>query len=360
MSRIRAIADMSRPMSGFSLVELMVSITLGLLILAGMLSVFASNSRSRDELQRAERQVESGRYAIKVLGDDIQLAGYWAEFNISLAGLAIPTTLPDPCDTRVTTFNAVLPVSLQGYDDPVTASIPACIGTDVRPNTDIIVIRRVSTCVAGPTAGTNCDAVQAGLPYFQASLCENATELGAGGTNAFRLDTTTGNLDRHLRDCSTTANEHQFLTRIYFVANNDIQGDGIPTLKRADLALDTSSNVIFTVTSVAPGVENLQISYLLDTNGDGTPDAITTDPNTYNGCAGAACVVNWTNVVAVQVSLLVRNTDATLGFSDTKTYSVGLNPDGTTKTVGPFGDGYKRHVYAAQFRLYNVAGRREP
>jgi type IV pilus assembly protein PilW len=359
MRTIPAIAHPNRPQSGFSLVELMVSITLGLLILAGMLSVFASNSRSRDELQRAERQVENGRYAMKVLGDDIQLAGYWSEFNISIAGLAIPATLPDPCDVNLADLRTYLPVSLQGYDDPATASLPTCIGSDVRANTDIIVIRRVSTCVAGPTAGTNCDALQANLPYFQASLCENATQLGGGSGNAFRLDTNPANLDRLLRDCSTTANEHQFLTRIYYVTNNDIAGDGIPTLKRADLAVN-GATLTFTSTSIAEGVENLQISYLLDTNGDGTPDAITTNPSSYNGCAGAACVVNWTNVVAAQISMLVRNTESTGGFTDAKIYSVGLNPDGTTKTLGPLGGGYKRHVYSAQARLYNVAGRREP
>jgi type IV pilus assembly protein PilW len=353
MSAIHPLRHFSRPVAGFSLVELMVSITLGLLILAGMLSVFAHNSRARDELQRAERQVENGRYAMKVLGDDIQLAGYWAEFNISAAGLTPPTTMPNPCDWSLTTLNNVLPVAVQGYDDPASASFLTCL-SDVRPNTDIIVIRRVSACVAGPTTGANCDAVQAGAPYFQASLCENP-ELAAGGPSAYRLDTTIGNLDRHQRDCVTIANEHQFLTRIYFVANNDLSGDGIPTLKRADLGPTG-----FTISSVAEGVENLQINYLLDTSGnDGVADAITTDPNSY-ACTGAACVVNWTNVVAAQVNMLVRNTDATAGFSDSKTYALGLNPDGTTKTVGPFNDGYKRHVYSAQERLYNVAGRREP
>lgn len=354
MIRLRSTARFDRSMAGFSLVELMVSITLGLLILAGMLSVFANNSRSRDELQRAERQVENGRYAMKVLGDDIQLAGYWAEFNIQVAGLSIPTTLPDPCATSVTSLNSVLTVPLQGYDNPAVS--PTCIGTDVRPNTDIIVIRRVSTCVAGPTTGTNCDAVVAGAPYFQASLCESGTELGAGGTSAFRLDTNTAHLDRHLRDCATLANEHRYLTHIYFVANNDLPGDGIPTLKRAELG----AGGFTTISSVADGVENLQINYLLDTNGDGTPDAVTADPSSYNTCTGAACVVNWTNVVAVQVNMLVRNTDATQGFTDTKTYTLGLSTGGTASTVGPFNDGYKRHVYSAQLRLYNVAGRREP
>jgi type IV pilus assembly protein PilW len=340
---------------GFSLVELMVSITIGLILLSAMVSLFANNSRARDELQRSEQQTENGNYAMKVLGDDIQLAGYWAEFNIQLAGLPAPAALPDPCDTTVATLNAVLQLPMQGYYNPAAGNIPACLA-DVKPNTDIIVIRRVSTCVAAPVAGANCDPVLAGAPYFQASLCSNSTELGsAAGTDAFRLDTNMATLNRHLRDCATLANEHRFFTRIYFVSNNDVAGDGIPTLKRADLGAGG-----FAISPIAEGVDNLQFNYGLDTTGDGMPDAFTADPSSYNGCAGAACVANWQNVVAVKVNLLARNTSATPGYVDSKTYTLGLKSDGTPYTVAAPGDRFKRHVYAAQLRVYNVAGRREP
>ena len=341
--------------SGLSLVELMVAITLGLLLLAAMLSMFANNSRARDEMTRSERQIENGHYAMKVVGDDIQLAGYWAEFNIPFANLPSPALIPDPCATAVATLNSVLTMPVQGYDDPAAGNIPGCLA-DVKPNTDIIVVRRVSTCVAAPVAGANCDAPLGGAPYFQASLCNSPAELGsAAGTDAFRLDTNLGSLDRHQRDCATVANQHRFLTHIYFVANNDNPGDGIPTLKRADLGVGA-----FTISPMAEGVDNLQIEYALDTDGDGVPDVYTTNPSTYNGCAGAGCVTNWQNVVGVKVNMLVRNPQATQGYTDTKTFTLGQKFDGTPNVVGPIGDSFKRHVYAAQLRLYNIAGRREP
>jgi type IV pilus assembly protein PilW len=346
---------LARQQVGLSLVELMVSITLGLLLFSAMLAMFANNSRARDELTRSERQIENGQYAMKVLGDDIQLAGYWAEFNVQTASLPAPAAMPDPCDTAVATLNAVLPLPVQGYDNPAAGNIPTCLA-DVKPNTDIIVIRRVSTCVAAPVAGANCDPLLAGAPYFQASLCSSPTELGsAAGTDAFRLNTNLTALDRHLRDCATVANQHRFLTRIYFVANNDVAGDGIPTLKRADLGSGG-----FTISPIAEGVENLQINYAIDTDGDGIPDAYTADPSTYNGCAGAGCVTNWQNVVGAKVNMLARNTEATPGYVDSKTFTLGLNANGTVDVVGPMGDAFKRHVYATQLRVYNVAGRREP
>src|SRR3546814_6645480 len=55
--------------------------------------------RARDEVERANQQVESGRYAAQLLMDDLQMAGYYGEFDIALAGITTPATKPDPCMT---------------------------------------------------------------------------------------------------------------------------------------------------------------------------------------------------------------------------------------------------------------------
>ena len=62
----------------------------------------------------------------------------------------------------------------------------------------------------------------------------------------------------------------------------------------------------------------------------------------------------WPDVVAVDISLLVRNPVRTFGLRDTKTYDLGL-----AGSVGPFNDGYKRHVYSSSVRVVNVSGRKE-
>ena len=80
-TRIRRIPRTRHSMAGISLIELMVGITLGLLVLAGLAGVFANSSRSRSDIERASRQIENGRYALQVLTDDIRLAGFYGEFN---------------------------------------------------------------------------------------------------------------------------------------------------------------------------------------------------------------------------------------------------------------------------------------
>ena len=60
---------------GFSLIELMIAITLGLLIMSGLTTIFVKNSQARSEIERSNRQLESGRYAMALLTDDLRMAG---------------------------------------------------------------------------------------------------------------------------------------------------------------------------------------------------------------------------------------------------------------------------------------------
>jgi type IV pilus assembly protein PilW len=334
---------------GFSLVELMIAIALGLFLLATISVVFVNSSRSRDETERANRQIENGRYAMQVMGDDLRLAGFLAAFDVGQANFALPAAKPDPCDTTVAGLNAALPLHVQGYDGGAALG---CIA-DVKAGTDIVVVRRAAGCVAD---AAGCSATAAGQAYFQASLCNNNSELASNTlAGQYRLDTDAAKLILSARNCVDRAPKMRYLVRIYFVANNDVAGDGIPTLKRAEL-----NNGAFQVIPIAQGIENLQLEYGIDTNNDGSPDVFTADPDSKPVCAGAACVQNWANAITAKIHLLARNTTPSYGsYTDDKTYTLGLKADGTDHAVPAQNDAYRRHVYQGDVRFYNPSGRRE-
>jgi len=126
-------------------------------------------------------------------------------------------------------------------------------------------------------------------------------------------------------------------------------------LKRADLGAD-----VFTIVPLVEGVENLQMEYGVDTDNDGTPDTFTADPDalTYTGCATAPCVATWRNVMAVRINILARNTEATIGYVDSKVYTLGKMANGADNTFGPYSDSIKRHAYDGQVRINNASARR--
>ena len=68
-ARITRCAGRRSHSGGFTLVELMVGITLGLFLLIGLTSLMVSNVQTRSELDKSSRQIESGRYAIQLLSE---------------------------------------------------------------------------------------------------------------------------------------------------------------------------------------------------------------------------------------------------------------------------------------------------
>jgi len=329
--------------AGFSLVELMVSMAIGLMLLATLLVVFANASSARGELERSSRQIENGRYAVELLSDDLRVAGYYGEVNVG--ALAAPAVLPDPCSTVAADWAAAMPVHVQGYDGG--AGAPACVPADIKANTDILVVRRVKTCIAG-VAG--CEPEIAGKPYVQSSLCNTEMTpyvVGPLGTTAFPLTR---------KNCTSPAVLRQYLVNVYFISANNRAGQSIPTLMRLELTGSTIAQV-----PLVEGIEEMNVEYGIDNDGDGQPDAYTADPGiyTYAGCTVCTAVNNWSNVVTAQLHLLARSPELSPGYIDTKSYSLGPDAAGNEITVGPKKDGYRRHVYTAMVRIVNPAGRRD-
>jgi type IV pilus assembly protein PilW len=161
------------------------------------------------------------------------------------------------------------------------------------------------------------------------------------------LDTDANNFVLHRRGCTAVADIRRHLTHIYFVANNNRAGDGIPTLKRAELGAGQ-----FTVVPLVEGIENLQVEYGFKNGGN---LVYTPSPDGFNGCAWAGCVAFWRNVSTAKVHLLARNLQSSPGYKDSKTYTLGEDAAGNANTFGPFNDAYRRHAYSAAVRLTNPA-----
>ena len=334
-----------RRMAGLSLVELMIAIALGMIVMAALATIFANSSRGREELERNSRQIENGRFALQLIADDLRSAGFYGELDVK--SVAPPTALMDPCSVNPADWAAAFQLHVQGYDNGVGFPVD-CTFTNLKPNDDIVVIRRAAECEAG-VAG--CPAVQNGLPYIQLAKCaaEQVTTpyvLGLSGTAAFNL---------HLRDCATAAGMRQYFVRMYYIStdNGETPAVAVPTLKRRDF-----TGAGFVDTPLVEGIQDLNVEYGIDIDGDGLPDAYSADPTSYTCATGCDPLHNWMNVVTARIYVLSRAIDPSPGFTDTKTYNLGNDAAGNPVTVTP-GDNYHRHVYTTLVRIVNPAQRRE-
>lgn len=74
-----AIANLKQPLvkqQGISLIELMISMVIGLILLAGVIGIFLSSQQAYRAQEASSRVQESGRFALDIIAHDARLAGY--------------------------------------------------------------------------------------------------------------------------------------------------------------------------------------------------------------------------------------------------------------------------------------------
>jgi type IV pilus assembly protein PilW len=365
---------------GFTLAELMVGMTIGLIVLSGVSSAYLASSRAGREAQASSEQVENGRAAIEYIMYDLRHAGYYGQ----LGTLPAPgAALPDPCEAAdLVAMQDAMAFPVQGYDAPMASPLTCLGASDFVPGTDIIVVRRADSQILAPA-----DTPVQGAIYLQANPIAGELQIGSSSAAVGTANAADGSSATIMnRDGTTAAPIQRYLVHIYFIAPcampagggtsctgaADDDGDPIPTLKRLELSVAAGVAQMSVVPLVA-GVENLQIDYGVDDlpaavdpltglAGNGAPDCEDTDPGSgantgvTPGCSAAnpGAVEQWGNVVSAQVHVLSRSYRAYKDYTDTKTYDLGEGLGALTP-----GGNYKRHAYSAAVRLTNVSGRRE-
>lgn len=386
MSRGRQNSQLIR---GFSLVELMIAITLGTFIVMALAIIFASMSEAKREQFKAAEQIENGRFSAELLTSDIRHAGFYGEFSYLPPAAA---SLPDPCTVPAqgqfdqSTANHPLAFYIQGYTAATLSALPSIPGNcatwldaaSVRPGSDILVIRRADTIPLihppGNPALSSAIAVSgdaylqatsnaADIQYGTGATIDNSKTAGNLATTLIRKDFTQAAVGSPPVRPTVAAYIRKLHVHIYFVSNcregSGASGtcttgdDTIPTLKRLELTAGAGGTPSFTIVPLVEGIEFMKFRYGLDTSSafagrsfDGVVDSFVTTPPS---------VADWQNVVQVEVGILSRNLTASIGHSEDKTYSIGglnFTPSGSDAE-------FKRHVFTTQAYVQNIGGRRE-
>ncbi len=340
---------------GLSVVELMVGLTVGMLLVAGLALMFGNATRSSVELEKTVRHIENGRQAMDLLSEDLALAGFYG--TMPATTYATDTTL-NPCAngtvvaTALTTMASlsppVAPFPVEGVFPGQTTyggTVLSCLANR-KPGTPALILRRLDT------ATTAVGSVAANVAYVQTSH--------SAADNFYSYRASASGSGFTLRNGAGAINPvRRFITRAYYIATcSDCSGagDGIPTLTRMEVV---GTQVV--VSPLAEGIDQVGFDYGFDTNNDGAADewyGLNDQATQTEATVAATSPRGWGNVAAVRVSLVSRNTERTVGHTDTRTYAIGRQGLVDRYTTAA-NDNFKRRGYVTTVRLQNVAGLRE-
>ena len=325
--------------SGFSVVELMVAMALSLVLMAGVLSIFASSKLTYLNNEKTSRVQENGRLALDLIMRDIRSAGY------SGCAKAVPfnSTL-----NNATTMLWDYSRPMQGFEFTGPGTWAPVLNTTVIPaaqapqdGSDAILLRvaqREGVALVMPTALTGATAnpqVAGANPAPVAGQimlitdCNASTVFQVSGYASPNVSHATGTVPAPGNATTNFGYVFQggarlipMQTVVYYVRGNALWrrvGGNAPE-------------------QLIDGVQALQIVYGEDTNSDRVVD----------NYVAANAVGNWANIVSVSVSLLVQS-DALGNDIDPGTYNV------LGTVVGPFNDRRLRMLFTSTAALRNVA-----
>ena len=353
----------SHRQSGLTLVEIMVALVVGAVLLTGVVQIYAATKatyRLQDSLARLQ---ENGRFALSFLTRDVRMAGYHGCTNFGV----VTNTLNNP-----TSLDYDFSIGLTGYND-VGASPPAALsGAGVVPasGTDVIVVRRnvdepvrvvknnssaqmfvevLSQVPGGCKDGSDRVSGLCSNDILMVSDCIKSRVFQAGnlqvtgtppdvnithpasGTPVNAISSWGGASAPAEEQFSDDAEIVRIGTYAYFIS--DSADSGLPVLNRYD------GGQVF---ELVEGVEDMQVRYGEDTDGDRTADVY----------RDADAVFDWSAVVSARIHLLLRTNENNLSDAPMDYIFNGATVTGASL---PTGDHYLRREFTATVSVRNRA-----
>ncbi|MEQ1800786.1 MAG: PilW family protein [Gammaproteobacteria bacterium] len=330
-----------RRQRGVGLVEIMISLTLGLIVTGAIVQIYLTTKRQNDMQTSLTGRQESARFAAQIIQRDAQMAG----FRGCLRDLG----------TVVNTLNSANDF-LYDYGQHVVGfenagGLPASI-TNVVAGTDVLTLRTVDDSdvelAAGMASSTSDPVTAAGLapaPFDNGDIVLVADCSGAAVFQVDAYDAATGAIE-HLaagvpgnstlnlgRRFAGGAQVFRMRTTTYYIRES-ASGTGPALWRRVGLENPQE---------LAEGIENMQVLYGEDTDGDQSPNDYRT----------ADAVGDWTQVVSLQVALLAAGTQDRVADADPRTFNLlGEVVDPTDGGALP-SDGRLRRVLSFTVALRN-------
>lgn len=305
--------------SGFSLVEIMVAATISLVLMLGVVQIFVSSKHGYELQDDLSILQENARFASRFLEYSLRMAGNWAGVAEGRFSGGDQVTVTGDCATNW----AVKAESLRGYEGAATSPLSLCVtDSNYLANTDLLAVRYLGAESAPVEAGAanefssyGANDVMARIAlgkigwFFLGSTVKQDSDYGKNVDSVILQREPAGGARSYCQGYQGICFNYPFKMELYYIRTNNSAGStNGPLLVRAVL-----KNGKIETETLVEGVEQLQFAYGVDAN----------NSQSVSQYLPASSVTNWSQVVAVQMSLVVRTRSEDAAFSDTESHPKG-------------------------------------
>ncbi len=307
----------------------MIAMTLGLVLTAGVSQLFVGNKQASALTHNLGYMQENIRIANHFLGDSIRLSGHWGGIEdireIDTNTGAFTVTALGNCNE---TWSTNVAEGLRGLNGATTS--PSNCLSNYKPDSDILLVRYADSTAMIPDSGLTSAGDQV---FVRASI----SDLGHNVRFIKAADGVPTDMTKQLSTFNMPLRAHMF----YIKTCSQQAPDGTCRNTTPALARITLNGLTVTDQVLVEGVEQLQVEYGIDSDGDGTA-------NTYSA---AGTSTDWNQVISARYSFLVRSQQQDAGHSDTRTYN--LSADTNSFDPAAADEKYYRKLITQTVQLKN-------
>jgi type IV pilus assembly protein PilW len=321
--------DLRQRCGGVGLIELLVAVAIGLVMIAGAVTVYAKAKDAYAALDANARLQETARYAMGLIEADIRMASFWGLTNRpDLITANASLTFPNKCGGAawITDVQRFIDGTNNAY---LSVTNCAAVYGGAQADSDVLVLRRASAQRIAPQAAVVTAANQDRVLIVTSRLAGQVfvpKDIGNAIPPGYATADVAGQ--------PPLADTRRLVVNAYYVSADSSVATGYPALRRKTLVAGPTIQD----DEIIPGVEDLQFQVGVDTSGDANVDAYF---NPGSIPAGGT-------PVSVRVWLRLRAQDRDAAYLDNQPYEY------ADRTVSAPNDPFRRLLYAKTIHLRNA------
>ena len=277
----------------------MVAMVFGVIILSGICAMHLATQDAQRANEAQMDMVADARFAIELISYDLRHAGMWGGTNIKEfikcrsgdGSCPVPATADNDCTGGEWYADLEQPVSASDNVNPYPGAT-GCIGDDENylAGTDVLTIHYADSNVAS--------TLRPDQAYIRANFVNGEIFVG----------TAVPTLDFY--EASPFTANHELYAYAYYISDfTDVEGDGVPSLRRAALVNgpDIQNQLLIS------GVAFMQVQFGED---------VANDDEIADRYVNPDDVTDWSKVYSAKIWLVMQSDNIIEGFDTSRTFDI--------------------------------------
>lgn len=308
--------------NGWTLIEAMISMALGLLCTLMLIAGWQWNYRAFIQTTQLSELQQSGQFVLSFMQQELVNQNFWAGFQ--LAELPVTTLSTPTADCAGPLDSGSFPKLQHSFVSIYSGTVgdigtPGCL-TVAQKDSDFLQLKRL-----------------AGAPVSKAEMKTSRVYLQQVERHASFVAVQSSNL-------SAAATYWPYVHQLWYVAQQKHQGKNIPVMMRKKLVRQLSGQLAMDTSSVIDGVEMLHFELGVDSNFDGQMDyskpAAQIPDDVWRGQSG--------KIIQLRFFVLLRSITADQTYTNVQQYQLGQ------RLYKSPGDHYRRLLVSSAVTFNNL------